>query len=99
MPQHNHADGVTDKNHVHASFIEQARGRIVVRCQAGDFLYFRVGARSLILALQEIGDGNFAVPRIKNDTHVGLRCRSLPFSKTTAEQSTGCSPVPYIHKG
>src|SRR5712692_7282865 len=43
-----------------------------------------MGARSLMLALQDIGNSNFAVPRIGDNAHIGLRCRSLPFSKATA---------------
>src|SRR5882724_10314007 len=38
VPQHDHTGRIADKNHVHAGFIEQARGRVVVRRQASDLL-------------------------------------------------------------
>src|SRR5258708_23495173 len=46
MPQHDHAERIANKNHVHAGFIKQARRWIVVRRQASDFLEVGSGARS-----------------------------------------------------
>jgi hypothetical protein len=77
MSQHDHSKGIADKNYVHAGFIKQARGWIVVCRQASDFLEVGMGACSLGFALQEIGHGDFSVPGIWHNAHGGLRCRSL----------------------
>src|SRR6266481_630155 len=90
MPQHDHAKGIADKNQVHAGLIEQARGRVVIRRQASDFLEVGMGACSLGLALQEVGHGYFSVPGIGDNAHGGLRCRSL---------KSRYSPVPHLCTG
>ena len=38
MPQHDHAERIADKDQIHTGFVEQPRGRIVIRRQASDFL-------------------------------------------------------------
>src|SRR5882762_8221708 len=85
-----HGERITDEDDVDACLVEQARGRIVVRRQADDFFgisrvgIFR-GSCSRCLALQKLGHGDFAVALIWDDTHGGLRYRSL---------DSGYSPVP-----
>ncbi len=99
MPEHDHAERIADKNHIHAGFIEQPCGRIVVSGQASEFLEVGLGARSLRFALQEIGHGDFSVPGIGDNAHGGLRCRSLNQMLAAAKRPTGYSPVLHLCAG
>src|SRR5260370_6111624 len=85
VTERGHGQRIADEDHIHARFIQQARRRIVVSRQANNFLGIGRGTCSRSLALQELGHSNFAVARVRNNTHDGLRYRSL---------TSGYSPVP-----
>jgi len=89
VAEHDHAERIADEDDVHAGFVNQARGRIVVSREAGDFLGVRESAGGFGFPLEEFGHGDFAVPGLRDNAHGGLRCRSL---------NAGYSPVLHLCK-
>jgi hypothetical protein len=85
IAEDDHGDRIADEDDVHAGFVEQARGRIVIRGQANDFFEIFRGICGGCFALQKLGHGYSAVARVGDNTHDGLRYRSL---------KSGYSPVP-----
>ena len=65
VAEDDHAEGVADEEDVNAGLVGEARGRVVVGGEADDFLRCGIG-----LAIEESGDGDFAVALGGDDAHL-----------------------------
>ncbi len=92
VTQRDHSHRIADEDDVHAGFVNQTRGRIVVRRQANDFVGIGRGTRGGSFALQKLGHGNLAVARARNNTHDGLRYRSLDQFAGGRQATDGIQP-------
>ena len=89
VAEHDHAERIADEQNVHAGFIEQARGGIVVGREAGDFFIgFKWPAREC--DLRERMSGTVIFPLPARGATLILASGAAPGNRDAAHHTPGC---------